>query len=62
MITLRDAIKEGRLSDFIAQEESRGIGPAERKKLDTIIAAAIRAPRSKRQTLRSPSRGGSRGK
>ena len=31
MITLSNAIKRGRLSEFIEQEEKRGIGPVDRQ-------------------------------
>ena len=62
MLTLAEAIKNGRLQDFIAQEETRGIGPVGRAELDLAIAALIKAPQSEDQTSRSPSGGGSTGK
>jgi hypothetical protein len=34
MLSLANALKSGQLCEFIAQEEARGIVPAERKKLD----------------------------
>ena len=40
MLTLADAIKTGRLQEFIAQEEKRGIGSAARKKLDEALKEA----------------------
>jgi hypothetical protein len=58
MLTLSQAVKEGRLSEFIAQEEARGIGPATRADLDRALAKILKAPQSKDQTSRSPSRGG----
>ncbi len=63
MITLTQAIKDGRLQEFIAQEEARGIGPAERKKLDATIKRLATTPlKSKDRTSRSSSGGGSNGK
>ena len=61
-LTLKDAIKSGRLQEFAAQEEARGIGDVERARLKVLMDLAIKPPQSKRQTSRSPSRGGSRGK
>jgi hypothetical protein len=58
-LTLSSALKTGRLDDFIAQEEARGIGPIGRAELDRHIAALIKAPQSKDQTSGSPSRDGS---
>lgn len=62
MLTLSRAIRTGQLRKFIVQEEARGISPADRQKLDSAIAQAIKAPRSKRQTSRSQGRAGSPGK
>lgn len=62
MLTLATAIKEGRLQEFIAQEEARGIGAIARAELDRALGDVVRAPQSKGRTSRSPSRGGSSGK
>lgn len=62
MITLAEALKEGRLHEFVAQEEARGVGPAERGDLDRALEAVIRQPQSADRTSRSASRGGSTGK
>jgi len=59
MLSLREAIKSGKLQDFATQEEARGIGPIDRAELDAAVAAMLKAPRSKDQTSRSPSRDGS---
>lgn len=60
MLTLSDALKTGQLREFIAQEEARGIGPAERKKLDEAIKRLATTPlKSKGRTSRSSSGGGS---
>ena len=45
MLTLHEAVKTGRLVEFINQEESRGIGPIALSKMDEGIAALIRARR-----------------
>jgi hypothetical protein len=62
MITLSAAQKQNRLSEFIEQEESRGISSVERAEFDAAIAALVKAPQSKDQTSRSPLPGGSSGK
>lgn len=60
MITLSEAIKMGKLREFIAQEEARGIGPIERKELDVTIKKLSTIPqKSKDRTSRSSSGGGS---
>lgn len=61
-LTLKDAIKSGRLQEFAAQEEARGIDNADRARLRVLMDLAIKPQPSKRQTSRSPSGGGSRGK
>jgi hypothetical protein len=58
-LSLSDAVKEGRLDDFIAQEEARGIGPIYRADFDAALAKVIKAPRSGNRTSRSASRDGS---
>jgi hypothetical protein len=63
MLTLTEALKNGQLREFIAQEEARGIGPAERKELDATIKRLATTPlKSKGRTSRSSSGGGSTGK
>lgn len=61
-ITLANAMKSGRLQDFIAQEEARGIGPIGRAELNLAIAALIKAPQSEDQTSHCPSGDNSTGK
>jgi hypothetical protein len=61
--TLTEAIKNGTLREFIAQEEARGIGPVEREELDREIKRLATTPlKSKDRTSRSSSGGGSRGR
>ncbi|MGC1863158.1 MAG: hypothetical protein WA733_19090 [Methylocystis sp.] len=54
-----EAIKDGRLQEFIAQAEARGVGPVDREEFDTLMAALIKAPQSEGQTSRSASGDGS---
>lgn len=61
MLTLEQARLSGRLVDFVAQEEARGVGAAEKSDLDRALAALIKSPRSEDQTSRSSSRDGSSG-
>jgi hypothetical protein len=61
-LSLAEAKRTGRLAEFVAQEEARGVPAADVMKLDTVLAAAVKPQRSKRQTSRSASRGGSGGK
>jgi hypothetical protein len=62
MISLAEAVRSGRLEDFIAQEEARGVGVADRETYDRALAAIIKAPRSEDQTSHSSSSDGSTGK
>lgn len=59
MLTLSKALKTGRLQEFVRQEEKRGIGPADRKKLEAAIRRLATQPQSKDRTSRSASRAGS---
>jgi hypothetical protein len=60
MLTLSEAIQTDRLREFIAQEEKRGIGPADRKQLDEAIRRLATTPlKSGGRTSRSSSGGGS---
>lgn len=61
MITLAQALAEGRLAEFVDQAEADGIGPAERTMFDTLIGR-VTAPLPEGQTSRSPVRGSTRGK
>lgn len=61
-LSLSHALKIGRLPDFIAQEEARGVGPVDQAKLDRALAKVIKPRRSGGRTLRSASRDGSSGR
>ena len=43
-ITLSQALKEGRLGDFVDQSEAEGVGPANRDQFDAMVGR-ITAPR-----------------
>lgn len=63
MLTLTEALKTGKIAEFVKQEEDRGIGPVARKKLDATIKRLATTPlKSEDRTSRSTYRGGSRGK
>jgi hypothetical protein len=55
MLTLVEAVKAGRLQEFIAQEEARGVGPVSRADFDKLAEALVKAPQSEDQTSRSAS-------
>lgn len=59
-LSLCEAIDTGRLKEFIAQEEARGIGPANRDDVEAAIKKLATTPtRSGGRTSRSPSGGDS---
>ncbi len=62
MLSLSKARKEGKLQEFIAQEEARGVGPISEAEFDATASVVIRTPQSADQTSDSPRRDGSRGK
>jgi len=64
-LTLSEALKNGRLQDFVAQEEGRGIGLSDQRKFLSMIRKEVLSPRDEQledRTLRSPSADGSTGK
>jgi hypothetical protein len=61
MMTLAEALKSGRLAEFIQQEKERGIGPIAQAEFDGAIASIVKPKQSKGRTSRSASRGGSTG-
>lgn len=54
-ITLSEALRFDRLDEFIAQEEARGVGPADTTRLNRALSQLIKEPRQEDQTSRSPS-------
>ena len=60
MLTLTDALKSGKLAEFIAQEEKRGVGSVSKRKLNAAIKKLATIPaKAAGRTLRSASRDGS---
>jgi hypothetical protein len=62
MISLIEAINSGNLEAFIAQEEARGVGSADKADLDRALEVLIKQPQSEDRTSRSASPDGSTGK
>jgi hypothetical protein len=62
MLTLADAIKSGRLQDFIAEQEAAGLGPIDRAEFDGAVARTVKERRLEDRTSRSASGGNSIGK
>jgi hypothetical protein len=58
-ITLSEAISGGRLPEFIAQEEARGIGPIDRAEFDGAVSKVLKERRSEDRTSHSASGGNS---
>jgi hypothetical protein len=61
-LPLAKALETNRISEFVAQEEARGIGPIDRAEFDGAVAKVIKAQRSEDRTSRSASGGNSSGK
>jgi hypothetical protein len=55
-LTLKDALKNGDLEAFMALAEAEGFGAADAEAFKRALTAAVKPQKSKRQTLRSPSR------
>jgi hypothetical protein len=62
MLSLSEAVKTGRLKEFIAEQEAAKRGPIDRAEFESAVARVIKAPRSEDQTLHSASVGSSIGK
>ena len=61
-LPLAKALETNRISEFVAQEEARGIGPIDRAEFDDAVAKVIKAQRSEDRTSHSASDGNSSGK
>lgn len=59
MLTLTEALKSGRLDDFVKQEEARGIGPVSRRKLRETIRKLAKQQLPEGRTSHSSSDDGS---
>jgi hypothetical protein len=62
MLSLSEAIRSGRVSEFVAQEEARGVGPISEADFDDLAAKVIRTSQSADQTSGSLPAGGLPGK
>lgn len=62
MLSLKDAIEQGRLQDFIAQAEDDGVGPADGDLLDRALSKVITSPQGSGPTSGSRDPGDSDGK
>lgn len=60
-LSLSQATKDGRLQDFISQEESHGVGPVDKKSVMDAIAETIKTRQLEDQTSRSACGDGSGG-
>ena len=45
-LSLSEALKTGRLVEFVAQEEARGVEGVNRDELDEVLTMGIKPPRS----------------
>lgn len=59
MISLLDAVKQGRLEDFIAQEEGRKVASISEVAFNETASIVIKTPLQADQTSCSPHRDGS---
>jgi len=62
MLSLTEAIQSGKVSEFIQQEQERGVGPISEAEFNETASQVIKTPQSDDQTSRSPRRDGLRGK
>jgi hypothetical protein len=58
-LPLAKALETNRISEFVAQEEARGIGPIDRTEFGGAVAKLIKERRSEDRTSRSASGGNS---
>ena len=56
MLSLREALRSGRLEEFIAQEEARGVGRGALRRMDRALARMLGQPRSADASPRSQPR------
>lgn len=61
-ISLSEALKIGRLQDFIAQNEGLEVSPVSKRQFDAVVKKAVKVPPPQGQTSGSRARGGSSGK
>ncbi len=59
MLSLAEAIKTGRIDEFIRQQEAAGVGPADERAFFAAAKRVIKPETQSDQTSRSPSGDGS---
>jgi hypothetical protein len=59
MLTLKEAIQQKRLSEFVAQEEARGVKAADKETLERLLKRASKPRLSRDRTSHSSYDGGS---
>jgi len=62
ILSLREAVESDRLSDFIEQEEARGVPACDARELDAAFGSIIKPQQSNDQTSSSHDGGCSSGK
>ena len=60
-LTLSEALRTGRLEEFVAQQEAAGLPAADQAAFDSVIRAAVKPTPAVRRTSGSRKRGGSTG-
>ena len=60
-LSLAQAIKEGRLPEFVAQQEAAGLPTGSRETFDRVLRAAVKGSPAARRTSGSRKRDGSSG-
>jgi hypothetical protein len=58
-LPLAKALETNRISEFVAQEEARGIGPIDRSEFDGAVAQVVKGRRSEDRTSHFASGGNS---
>lgn len=61
-LTLSEALKNGRLQEFIDEQERLKIPPVKAKDFENLVKRVVKAPPPQGQTSGSRARGGSSGK
>ena len=61
MLSLSEALRLGKIDEFVAQAEAEGIGPADRTQFDTVVGR-VTAPLPEGQTSHLPAGDCSHGK
>ena len=56
MLSLREALKFGRLEEFIAQEEARGVGRGALRRMDRALARMLGQARSENASAHAQAR------